>query len=248
MNDADDDGGYSRKDVPTIAYKFRDVWGMLVNTEHVKDSDISRRVFDPSDLDYIEKIMRLMIASCDRYGKLAIQGGKFCTSSSLRSTRATGLSALLVITPIPTKLSTPMPTTCTTVISETTPAVRPSQTALFGTAPTRSSPSSAFVLRDLLVTTEEGAVFHDRIPELASLELAFYLYTTENKTVHEIMKALMSAELDLPKSFDLRSITNLSGQSLNNMNQNIKIARERLVQCLHNQGPRYDQPLHAWLS
>ena len=85
MNDTDDDGGYSRKDVPTIAYQFRDVWGMLVNTEHVKDSDISRRVFDPSDLDKIEKIMRLMIASCDQYGKLAIRDGEFILQSSVRS-------------------------------------------------------------------------------------------------------------------------------------------------------------------
>ena len=248
MNDADDDGGYSRKDVPTIAYKFRDVWGMLVNTEHVKDSDISSRVFDPNDLDKIEKIMRLMISSCDRYGKLAIQGAEFILQSSVRSTRATGLSAPLVITPIPTQRSTPMPTTRTTVISETTPAVRPSQTALFDTAHMTSSPSSSLVLSDLLVTTEEGAVFHDRIPELASLDLAFDLFTTEKKTVQEIMKALKLAELDLPKSFDLRSINNLSGQSINNMNHNIKIARERLVQCLNNQGPRDDQPLHAWLS
>jgi len=248
MNDADDDGGYSRKDVPTIAYQFRDVWGMLVNTEHVKDSDISRRVFDPSDLDKIEKIMRLMIVSCDRYGKLVIQGAQFILQSSVRSTRATGLSAPLVITPIPSQQSTPMPTTRTTVISETTPAVRPSQTALFATAPLRSSPSSSLLLRDLLVTTEDGAVYHDRIPELASLELAFHLFTTEEKTVQEIMKALELAELDLPKSFDLTLITNLSGQSINKMNLNIKIARERLVQCLHNQAPRDDQPLHAWLS
>jgi hypothetical protein len=245
MHDAEDNGGYRRNDVPTIAYKFRHVWGMFVNTMHVKDGDISRWAFNPSDLDKIEKIMCLMIASCDQYGKLAIQDGEFKLQSSVRSTRATGLSAPL-ITPIPTQRSTPMPTTHTLALADT-PAVRPEQT-LFAITPMTSSPSSSLLLENMLVTTEDGAVFHDRIPELASLERTFDLYSTRNKNVQEIMKELELAELDLPKTFDLRSITNLSNNKIDNAKQNIKRARERLVQCLHNQGPRDDQPLHAWLS
>jgi hypothetical protein len=111
-----------------------------------------------------------------------------------------------------------------------------------------SSPSSSLLLENMLVTTEDGAVFHDRIPELASLELTFDLYSTRNKNVQEIMKELELAELDLPKTFDLRSITDLSNNKIENAKRNIKRARERLVQCLHNHGPRNDQPLHAWLS
>ena len=77
---------------------------------HVKDSVISRWAFNPSDLSEIEKIMSLTIASCDRYGKLVIQGGEFIPT--VRSTWATGL------TPIPTQWSTPMPAPHTTIIAE----------------------------------------------------------------------------------------------------------------------------------
>jgi hypothetical protein len=157
MHDAEDDGSYRRNDVPIIAYKFRHVWGMLVNTMHVKDSDISRRAFNPSDLDEIEKIMRLMIASCDQYGKLAIRDGEFILQSSVRSTRATGLSDPLIAT-IPTQRSTPMPTTHTAALADT-PAVRPEQTALFAITPMTSSPSSSLLLENMLVTTEDGAGF-----------------------------------------------------------------------------------------
>lgn len=77
---------------------------------HVKDSVISRWAFNPSDLSEIEKIMSLTIASCDRYGKLVIQGGEFIPTE--RSTWATGL------TPIPTQRSTPMPTPHRNIIAE----------------------------------------------------------------------------------------------------------------------------------
>ena len=238
MNGAKNNEGYCWKDVPTIAYEFKHVWGnnIRVNEKYATDRNISCETFKPNNLDYIERIMRLMIMLYDQHGKLVIDGGEFVPHSLLQSTRTTGLSEPLV-TPIPAQRSTPI-------------AVRSNQTTLFAITPMKSPPSSFLQLENILVTTEEGAVFHNRIPELALLELAFDLFTTGKKRVPEIMKELEVFGLDLPKSFDLSAITSLSSQSLNRAKLNINTARAKLVQCLHNQGLPGDDShsMHGYLT
>ena len=63
LRNEDEDGGYSRFDIPNIAYKYREIWGegFKADTRFVKDGQASRRVFDPDDLKSIEYLMRLMI-------------------------------------------------------------------------------------------------------------------------------------------------------------------------------------------
>ena len=102
MNGAKNNEGYCSKDVPSIAYEFKHGWGknIRVNEKYATDRNLSCQAFKPNDLDYIERIMRLMIVLYDRHDKLVIDGGEFVPHSSLRSTRTTGLSEPL-ITPIP---------------------------------------------------------------------------------------------------------------------------------------------------
>ncbi len=67
LKDAEQDGGYRRIDVPSIAYQFQDKWGkgIRVDKKYVRESYIMRRAFRPKDMAYIESIMHLMIVSCD---------------------------------------------------------------------------------------------------------------------------------------------------------------------------------------
>ncbi len=84
MKDAEQDGGYRRIDVPSIAYPFRDKWGkgIRVDKKYVRESYVMQRAFSPEDMVYIESIMRLMIVSCNQYGKLCIINGVFVPHSS----------------------------------------------------------------------------------------------------------------------------------------------------------------------
>ena len=69
LKDAEEDGGYRRIDVPSLAYQFRDHWGkgIRVGEQFVRKGYVLRRAFTPKDITYIEDIMHLMIASCNRY-------------------------------------------------------------------------------------------------------------------------------------------------------------------------------------
>ena len=90
---------------------------------------------------------------------------------------------------------------------------------------------------------------HSRIPELATLELAFDLFASGVKSIPKILNELDKRGMCPPTSFDLNGITCMSSQQLNNSRSNIRKARDRLVACLHSQGPPRDgQPLRLWLS
>ena len=90
---------------------------------------------------------------------------------------------------------------------------------------------------------------HKRIPELASLELAFELFASGMASVFKIRNELEVRGLCKPTPFDINPINQLSSQQLNKSCLNIMKARERLIACLDNQGPpREGQPLHSWHS
>ena len=53
FKDVDQEGGYRKYDVPTIAYHYRDIWGrdITVDENYVKDGYVRHHAFKPGDLD-----------------------------------------------------------------------------------------------------------------------------------------------------------------------------------------------------
>ena len=81
-----EDGGYSRFDVPYVAYEYRDVWGadIAVNERYHH----RRRAFKPKDFATIENYMRLMVAASNKAGgQLQVNDDKLIPSSSSRPAR-----------------------------------------------------------------------------------------------------------------------------------------------------------------
>ncbi len=80
-----EDGGYSRHDLPFVAYEWRDIWG-----EDIVANDRfphMRRAFKPNDWIKIEQYMRLVIVASNKYGKLEVSDGVLGPSSSARPAR-----------------------------------------------------------------------------------------------------------------------------------------------------------------
>ena len=102
---ADEDGGYGKYDVPTVAYEFRDIWGeeVLANKKYVKDGYVQRRAFKPEDLIKIEYHMRMILVASNRIGKLHICRGQLVPHTSIRSDRESSASELASVI---TKLGT----------------------------------------------------------------------------------------------------------------------------------------------
>ena len=67
----------------------KNFWGkeVRVDEKFVREGYVSRRAFTSKDISYIENIMRLMIVSCNRYGKLSIFDGVLAPHFSTRLTR-----------------------------------------------------------------------------------------------------------------------------------------------------------------
>merc|ERR1711966_335525 len=88
MRQERDDGGYSKLDVPRIAYDWRDIWGahVKVNPEYVKEVGegvrVQQQAFLPEDLEFIEGCMRLMIVGCNQHGRITVQDGCILPSAT----------------------------------------------------------------------------------------------------------------------------------------------------------------------
>jgi hypothetical protein len=86
------DGGYARKEVSAIVYKFRNAFRQYITTvhnEHAKDEAVNIQAFDPSNyrLQKVKDLLHLMIVSSNQGGKLPIEHGKLVISSSSRKSR-----------------------------------------------------------------------------------------------------------------------------------------------------------------
>lgn len=65
------DDGYANFDVPSIAYKYRDIWGQDItppNKDYInlETGVIQRRAFEPDDLSQIEFYLRMMLAASNK--------------------------------------------------------------------------------------------------------------------------------------------------------------------------------------
>ncbi len=104
-----------------------------------------------------------------------------------------------------------MPTTAT---GEESPAILPTPKNLFEQTPVESTTPLTLLLKDIAVTTKDGWVCHKRIPELASLELAFELFASGMTSVFKIRNELEVRGLCEPTPFDINPINQLSAEQI----------------------------------
>jgi len=106
-----DDDGYSRSDIPFIAYKFyhqlHNVFKTDINIKHIatkKDGtvDISRRAFVGMELNNFEGLLRQMLAATTIHGKLRVSNGEWIFGMATREIN-------ISITPRPVQQSTVTP-------------------------------------------------------------------------------------------------------------------------------------------
>ena len=201
VKNVDADGGFCKIDVPAIAYEYKDLWGehIRVNEKFAKEGYVQRRAFKPKDLELIEYYMRMMIVSSGQYGKICNRGGKLLPYHCFRPPSALEEShALPSKTPTSTKATSRLDATTSQLdatptsqpdATPTTPANFPSPTNLFEHPPTSQKKNftpNALLLREVAVTTVEGLIQSSRIPELASLELAFKLFDPKSANLNYV--------------------------------------------------------------
>lgn len=91
------DGGFSRLDVPTIAFRFFDYLGDImtrIDLQHIHVDTVKRAAFDEGELSAFEDLLRLMLAaSTERLGKLRVNGTQWVVDTSNRDTRSPFISS-----------------------------------------------------------------------------------------------------------------------------------------------------------
>ena len=109
---------------------------------------------------------------------------------------------------------------------------------------------STLRIKQIDVTTEEGFIQWSRVPELASLELAFHLLCLNESSRRDADGIRMEMDrlgVTVPTVITIDNMCGLSVQSANSSRQNVKLARQRLSQCLDGYfAPRDGQMLHMW--
>ena len=179
-----DYGGYSKLDVPRIAYDWRNIWGAHIKVNHDfvrevgKDVRVQRRAFSPEDLEFIEGCMRLTIVGCNRHDRITVQDGCLLPSAK----RAPAQDRIPTILTVRRQGHSPQS-------NDGTPASRPTPKELtYSKSPPsnnskqRSRPANITGLRleDVSVVTKDGDVRHRQVSWLAVLELAYNSYDFEN--------------------------------------------------------------------
>jgi hypothetical protein len=249
----DEDGGFSGYDVPTIAFKYIHVWGdiEIVNLIFVTKSCIQKQAFKPVDLIKIEYTMRLMMvaSNCQR-GQMDVRDGGFipmirsCLSKwdimelPLVAPNLSVAEALPATAKRSKETSPKMP--MVTPISLPTP-----KQLLYGTTPYRDN----LLLTAMDVTTPDGAIQWNRVPELVSIELMLHLYFVDGLNVFEVNDEFAHRQVPLPLTFDVGSLITMSLKNLSNATSNVKEARQHLVNGLHGCFvPRESDLLHKWYA
>jgi len=123
------------------------------------------------------------------------------------------------------------------------------------TASTPSSSSStsclpaSLRLTNLDCTTQEQFLIWSKVPELASLEMAFDLYVNKDLVLSAVKEQMNWCQVNLPISFDVNQLPVLSKHNVKNAILNIARAREKLISCMEGIfSPGDDQLLHDWYS
>jgi hypothetical protein len=100
---------------------------------------------------------------------------------------------------------------------------------LYGTTPYRNN----LLLTAMDVTTPDGEIQWNRVPELVSIELMLHLYFVNGLNVSKVNDEFAHRQVLLLSTFDIGSLITMSPKNLSNTTSNVKEARRRLVNGLH---------------
>jgi hypothetical protein len=116
---------------------------------------------------------------------------------------------------------------------------------LYGTTPNRDNR----LLTAMDVTTPEGAIKWNRVPELVSIELVLHLYFVNGLNVSKVNDEFAHHQVPLPSTFDIGSLITMSPKNHSNATSNVKKARQHFVNGLHGCFvPRESDLLHKWYA
>ncbi len=212
----DEDGGFSRYDVPTIAFKYIHVWGdiEIVNLRFVtKDGR-----FIPINRSHSSKWDSMKIPLV--VPNLSVAEAPPATAKRSKETSP----KMSMVTP----MSLPTP-----------------KQLLYGTTPYRNN----LLLMAMDVTTPDGAIQWNRVPELVSIELMLHLYFVNGLNVSKVNDKFVHHQVPLPSTFDIGSLITMSPKNLSNATYNVKEACQCLVNGLHGCFvPRESDLLHNWYA
>lgn len=152
-----------------------------------------------------------MIVASDKAGKLEVRNGQLVPSKSLRAARGDT-----------DKATTQQP-------AAVTPAVKKRKVQLNPDAITFTPQRIDGALKlESIRSTKDGYINFQKVDELSSLELLFQLYTTNSKLVEaeeameKAIEQMNELKVNLPKTFDAKSLASMSSQEINASNQNIQ--------------------------
>jgi hypothetical protein len=99
------------------------------------------------------------------------------------------------------------------------------------------------------VTTPDGAIQWNRVPELVSIKLMLHLYFVNGLNVSEVNDEFAHRQVPLPLTFDIGSLITMCPKNLSNATSNVKEACQRLVNGLHGCFvPREIDLLYKWYA
>jgi hypothetical protein len=103
-------------------------------------------------------------------------------------------------------------------ISMVTPMSLPTpKQLLYGTTPYCDN----LLLMAMDVTTPDGAIQWNRVPELVSIELMLHLYFVDGLNVSEVNDEFAHRQVPLPSTFDIGSLITMSPKNLSNATSNV---------------------------
>jgi hypothetical protein len=83
------------------------------------------------------------------------------------------------------------------------------------------------------VTTPDGAIQWNCVPELVLIELMLHLYFVNGLNVSKVNDECAHRQVPLPSTFDIGSLIIMSSKNLSNATSNVKEAHQCLVNGLH---------------
>ncbi len=230
QNDGTDDTGYVRNDVMSIIREYEVELKIRCGTNGR---------YDPEDLERVKDVLRLMIVASNKAGKLEVRNGQLVPSKSLRAARGDT-----------EKATTQQPAAVTPAVKKRAAEEKPTPDAIF----TPPKTDGALKLESIR-STKDGYINFQKVDELSSLELLFQLYTTNSKLVEaeeameKAIEQMSELKVNLPKTFDVKSLASMSSQEINASNQNIQKAIQEAIDCLQGHFvPRKDTQLYKWIA
>lgn len=255
---------YRSHDVPAIAFRYHRMWND-VELMRSPPAGISKRMFKPEDLGMIEEDFRLILMCSNMIGKIQIVSNSVVASlrdsvsipisNVLEGTRADASKQASITSPRPNKQSKGQPTTVTP--DRMSPTLRSiSRLVSLGDNISSCAPNTRIgngvlpiqlLCSTLLCTNEYGAIMWSKFPDLASLEAMLHLFFQKDIAANAIEGAMEERKIPSPLSVNSTLLVSMSNRNINNAVQNIKDARNDLMDHLGGYyHPAEDNLLYEW--